>query len=55
MWAYRATWKTTTGLTPYQLVYGKKVVLPIEFKIKTLKTTLQLGLSLFDAQKECIT
>ena len=36
MWAYRTTWKTTTGLTPYELVYGKKVVLPIEFEIKTL-------------------
>jgi hypothetical protein len=52
VWAYRTTWKTTTGLTPYELVYGKKVVLPIEFEIKTLRTALQLGLSLSDAQKE---
>ncbi|XP_059070894.1 uncharacterized protein LOC131860869 [Cryptomeria japonica] len=30
------------------------VVLPIEFKIKTLRTTLKLGLSLSDAQQEYI-
>jgi len=28
-WAYNTTWKTTTGFTPYELVYGKKVLLPI--------------------------
>eukprot|EP00253_Pinus_taeda_P012694 PITA_12694 len=26
-WAYNTTWKTTTGLTPYELVYGKKALL----------------------------
>jgi len=31
LWAYRIMWKNTTGFTPYQLVYGKKVMLPIEF------------------------
>jgi len=31
-WAYNTTWKTTTGFTPYALVYGKKVMLSIEFK-----------------------
>ncbi|XP_059070597.1 uncharacterized protein LOC131860231 [Cryptomeria japonica] len=50
VWAYRTTLKTTTGLTPYEMVYGKKVVLPIEFEIKTLCTALQVGLSLSDAQ-----
>ncbi|XP_057853197.2 uncharacterized protein LOC131063406 [Cryptomeria japonica] len=54
IWAYHTTWKTTTGLTPYKLVYGKKAVLLIKFKIKTLQTALQLGLSLSDAQKDCI-
>ena len=55
MWAYHTTWKTTTGWTPYELIYGKKVVLSIEFEIKTLRTALNLRLSLSDAQKECIT
>ena len=30
-WAYNTTWKTTTGFTPYELVYGKKALLLIEF------------------------
>ena len=31
LWAYIVTWKNTIGFTPYQLVYGKQVLLPIEF------------------------
>ena len=31
-WAYNTTWKTTTGFTPYKLVYGEKVLLSIEFE-----------------------
>ena len=30
-WAYNTTWKTTTGSIPYDLVYGKKALLSIEF------------------------
>jgi hypothetical protein len=29
LWAYRATWRNTTGHTPYELVYEKQVLLPI--------------------------
>ena len=36
-WAYRITWRSTTIFTPYELVYGKQVVLPIEFEIKILR------------------
>ena len=32
-WAYNTTWKTTTGFTPYELVYGKKALLSIEIDI----------------------
>jgi hypothetical protein len=35
--AYNITWMTTTGLTPFELVYGKKVMLPIEFEYHTLR------------------
>eukprot|EP00253_Pinus_taeda_P034685 PITA_34685 len=35
--AYRTTWRNTTGNTPYELVYGKEVLLPIEFQVKTFK------------------
>jgi len=30
-WAYRITWRNVSGHTPYELVYGKQVLLPIEF------------------------
>lgn len=29
--AYRTTWRNVTGYIPYELVYGKRVLLPIEF------------------------
>jgi hypothetical protein len=50
--AYNTTWKITIGFTPYELVYGKFVLFPIEFEIKTLLTTLKLGLDLSVPQKE---
>ena len=53
-WAYRTTQKTTTGFTPFQLVYGKTIVMPIDFEHKTLRTTLELNLSLPAAQEERI-
>ena len=46
LWVYKTKLRGTTGLTPYQLVYGKKVTLPIEVEIKTLRIALQLGMDL---------
>jgi len=54
LWAYRMTWKITTGFTPYQLVYGKEVTLPIEFQIHTYKMAADLGIDINEAQKERI-
>lgn len=51
LWAYRTTWKNTTGYTSYELVYGKQVLLPIEFQLKTFRMAAQLGLDLSEAQK----
>lgn len=48
--AYRTTWKNTTGFSPYELVFGKNVVFPLEFEIKTLRTALAVNLDLTDAQ-----
>ena len=39
------------GLTPYELVYGKQVTLPIEIEIKTLRIELWSGMNLSDAHK----
>ena len=41
LWAYRTTWRNTTGFSPYELVYGKTITFPIEFEIKTLRTALE--------------
>jgi hypothetical protein len=54
LWAYRTTWRNTTGFTPYELVYGKHVLLPIELQVKTFRTTAQLGIDLSEAQKQRI-
>eukprot|EP00253_Pinus_taeda_P029982 PITA_29982 len=51
-WAYNTTWKTTTGFTPYELVYEKKAFLSIEFEFNTLRMAAQLDLNLSHAQKE---
>ena len=49
LWAYRTTWRNTKGHTPYELVYGKQVLFPIEFQIQTFKMAVQLGLDLSEA------
>ena len=51
-WAYNTTWNTTTGFTPYELVYGKKALLSIAFGYNTLRMAAQLDLDLSHAQKE---
>ena len=51
LWAYKTTWRNTTGHSPYELVYGKEVLLPIEFQVKTFKMAVQLGMNLSEAQK----
>eukprot|EP00253_Pinus_taeda_P023777 PITA_23777 len=51
-WAYNTTWKNTIGFTPYELVYGKKALLSIEFEFNTLRMAAQLDLGLSHAQKE---
>ena len=51
-WVYNTTWKTTTGFTPYELVYGKKDLLSIEFEYNTLRMAAQLDLDLSHVQKE---
>eukprot|EP00253_Pinus_taeda_P031576 PITA_31576 len=51
-WAYNTTWKTSTRFTPYELVYGKKALLAIEFEYNTLMMAAQLDLDISSAQKE---
>ena len=50
LWAYRTTWRPTTGYSPYQLVFGKEPIFLIEFEIQTLRTAQKVGLNLNEAQ-----
>ena len=52
VWAYRTTWKTTAGFTPFELLYGKVAMLPIEFEHKTLKRTLDFDIEIPKAKRE---
>jgi hypothetical protein len=52
LWAFRTAWRNTIGHTPYELVYGKKVLLPIEFQEKPFRTSIQLGMDLNEAKKQ---
>jgi hypothetical protein len=52
LWAYRTTRKSTTGFTPFELIYGKSVVVPMDFEYKTLRTSLELGMELNIAQQD---
>ncbi|XP_039138784.1 uncharacterized protein LOC120276118 [Dioscorea cayenensis subsp. rotundata] len=41
LWAYRTTYRTPTQSTPYSLVFGTEVVLPLEAQIPSLRIALQ--------------
>ena len=45
MWAYRTTYQTPTQATPYSLVYGVEIVLPLERQIPSLRIAIQECLS----------
>lgn len=49
LWSYRITWRNTNGFSPYELVYGKQVLLSIEFEIKIFKMAAELGINLDEA------
>ena len=42
LWDYRTSVKTMFGSTPFQLVYGLEVVLPIQCQIPSLKLVVEL-------------
>ena len=42
LWDYRTSVKTTTGFTPFQLVYGLEYILPIKCQIPSLKIAVRI-------------
>ena len=42
--AYRTAVRTSTGATPFSLVYGMKAVLPIEVEISSLRVLMEAKL-----------
>lgn len=50
----RTTWRKKIGFSPYELVYGKNYMFPIEFQIMIVWTTLEANLDLTNAYKHCL-
>ena len=45
LWAYHTSFRTSTGATPYSLVYGMEAVLPVEIGMGSLRVALEQQIS----------
>ena len=41
LWAYHMSCHTSTGATPFSLVHGMEVVLPVEMEVSSLRVALE--------------
>jgi len=44
LWAYRTTYKGSTGFTPYTLVYVFEAVMPLELEILSLRIAVEVSI-----------
>lgn len=52
LWAYRTTYKVTTGQTPFQLLYGQEAVVPIDFMVPSLRIAIDNRLGDMESLRE---
>jgi hypothetical protein len=55
LWAYRTTYKVTTRATPFLLVYGLEVTLPIEYEVESLRVAICTRLTTEQSLKNRVT
>eukprot|EP00253_Pinus_taeda_P026683 PITA_26683 len=54
LWPYQTSVKTSTGFTPFQLVYGLEAVFPIECEIPSLQMAIKLLLAMSEEEKRLL-
>ena len=52
LWAYRTTYKRETNQTPFKMVYGQEVVVPLHFRQHTIEIAKVLKLDIGEAKHE---
>ena len=48
LWSYHTSFRTSTGATPYSLVYGMELALPVEIEMGSLR--IELEQKIFEAE-----
>ena len=41
LWAYKTSFKTSLGFTPFHLVYGQEALLPIQVQLASLRVLVE--------------